>query len=267
MRLAGLALSLAVLLVAPADATPNSKSCAAPHELRQLRGGLARTATRLARQEPLTIVAIGSSSTFGYGASSPALSYPSQLAVELQRRIPAETIEVHNKGVSGETSIEMLERFDRDVLSHQPDLVIWQVGTNAVLHDFEIGHYRQVVRDGVERLKNAGIDVIIMDMQFAPKVLAHPLYREMERSLAELAKEEGVPVFRRFALMRNWVESGQLDFTTMLSTDGLHMNDLTYGCISRILADAIIERTDAAVIVSRPQLIPERSRPPKDAPS
>jgi acyl-CoA thioesterase I len=267
MRLVGLALSLAVLLVAPADAAPNSKSCAAPHELRQLRGGLARTATRLARQEPLTIVAIGSSSTFGYGASSLALSYPSQLAVELRRRIPAETIEVRNEGVSGETSIEMLERFDRDVFAHQPDLVIWQVGTNAVLHDFEIGHYRQVVRDGVERLKNAGIDVIIMDMQFAPKVLAHPLYREMERNLAELAKEEGVPVFRRFALMRNWVESGQLDFATMLSPDGLHMNDLTYGCISRILADAIIERTEAPVIISRPELIPERFRPPKGAPS
>ncbi len=183
MRSAGLALSLTLLLIAPVDAAPNSKICAAPHELRQLRGGLARTATRLARQEPLTIVAIGSSSTFGYGASSLALSYPSQLAVELRRRIPAETIDVHNEGVSGETSIEMLERFDRDVFAHQPDLVIWQVGTNAVLHDFEIGHYRQVVRDGVERLKNAGIDVIIMDMQFAPKVLAHPLYREMEHSL------------------------------------------------------------------------------------
>jgi acyl-CoA thioesterase-1 len=251
MRSAGLALVLALLLVVPAQAFPESKSCAAPHDLSQLRNGLARTATRLARQEPLTIVAIGSSSTFGYGASAPALSYPSQLEVELRRRLPTGTIEVHNKGVSGETSIEMVQRFDSDVLSQQPDLVIWQVGTNAVLRDFDIPRYRQVVRDGLERLKDAGIDVIIMDMQFAPKVLAHPLYREMERSLAELAKEEGVPVFRRFALMRNWIESGQLDFTTMLSPDGLHMNDLTYGCIGRILADAIIERADASVVVSR----------------
>jgi acyl-CoA thioesterase-1 len=251
MRLAGLALVLAVLLVAPADALPLSKSCAAPHELMRLRSGLARTATRLARQEPLTIVAIGSSSTFGYGASSPALSYPSQLAVELQRRLPAGVIRVENKGVNGETAIEMVERFDRDVLSQQPDLVIWQVGTNAVLHDFDIDRYRQVVREGVERLKNAGIDVIIMDMQFAPTVLAHPLYREMERSLAEVAKEEGVPVFRRFALMRSWIESGQLDFTTMLSPDGLHMNDLTYGCIGRILADAIMGGTDTTVVISR----------------
>jgi len=256
VRSAGLALSLTLLLIAPVDAAPNSKSCAAPHELRQLRGGLARTATRLARQEPLTIVAIGSSSTFGYGASSLALSYPSQLAVELRRRIPAETIDVHNEGVSGETSIEMLERFDRDVFAHQPDLVIWQVGTNAVLHDFEIGHYRQVVRDGVERLKNAGIDVIIMDMQFAPKVLAHPLYREMERSLAELAKEEGVPVFRRFALMRHWIETGAFAMAGMIAADELHMNDASYGCLAQKLADALVAdlaRGSAVADVRRPR--------------
>jgi len=92
------------------------------------------------------------------------------------------------------------------------------------------------------RLKDAGIDVILMDMQFAPTVLAHPLYREMEHSLAAVAKEQGVAFFHRFALMQNWVESGQLDFTAMLSPDGLHLNDLTYGCIGRILADAVVDR-------------------------
>ncbi len=157
---------------------------------------------------------------------------------------------MQNRGVNGETSIDMIARFDRDVIAAEPDLVIWQVGTNAVLRDLDIGRYRQVVRGGIERLKAAGFDVIIMDMQFAPKVLAHPLYRDMERSLAVLAKELGVPVFRRFALMQHWIASGQLDFTTMLSPDGLHMNDLTYGCIGRALADAVIERAAPPVVTS-----------------
>jgi acyl-CoA thioesterase I len=73
----------------------------------------------------------------------------------------------------------------------------------------------------------------------------------MERSLAVLAKEQGVPVFQRFALMRNWLESGQLDFATMLSPDGLHMNDLTYGCVGRILADAVVERAMPPLVTSR----------------
>ncbi len=204
LRCAALAL-FAVLLSSPAGAAPDDKSCAAPRELERLRTGLARTATRLARYETLTVVTIGSSSTVGYGASSPDLSYPSQFAAELRRRLPAQSVEVQNRGVNGETSIDMVARFDRDVIAAEPDLVIWQVGTNAVLRDLDIGRYRQVVRGGIERLKAAGFDVIIMDMQFAPKVLAHPLYRDMERSLAVLAKELGVPVFRRFALMQHWI--------------------------------------------------------------
>jgi acyl-CoA thioesterase I len=251
VRRAALALCAALLLLATsARAAPDDRSCAAPQELERLRTGLARTATRLARQEKLTVVTIGSSSTVGYGASSPELSYPSQFAAELRRRMPAQPVEVLNRGISGETSIDMVARFERDVITAAPDLVIWQVGTNAVLRDLDIARYRQVVRNGLVRLKDAGFDVIIMDMQYAPKVLAHPLYREMERSLATVGKEQGIPVFRRFALMQYWIESGRLDFATMLSADGLHMNDLSYGCIGRALADAVLERAAPPVVVS-----------------
>jgi len=241
-RPGALALIAALLASAPVDAAPDSKSCGAPRELTRLREGLPRTATRLARHESLKVVAIGSSSTVGYGATSASFSYPNQFAAEMRRRLPREPIEVFNKGVGGEISSEMVARFDRDVFAADPDLVIWQVGTNAVLHYHDIGYHSEVVRYGLMRLKDAGIDVILMDMQFAPTVLAHPLYREMEHSLAAVAKEQGVAFFHRFALMQNWVESGQLDFTAMLSPDGLHLNDLTYGCIGRILADAVVDR-------------------------
>jgi lysophospholipase L1-like esterase len=241
-----------LLLAGPAAAAPGDESCAAPHELERLRTGLARTATRLARHEKLTVVTIGSSSTVGFGASSAELSYPRQFAAELRRLLPTQPIEVQNRGVNGETSIDMVARFGRDVIAAAPDLVIWQVGTNAVLRDLDIAHYRQVVRGGIVQLKEAGLDVIIMDMQFAPKVLAHPLYREMERSLAVLGKEQGIPVFRRFALMQHWVDSGQLDFATMLSPDGLHMNDLSYGCIGRALADALVERAAPPIVAAGP---------------
>jgi acyl-CoA thioesterase I len=252
-RYAALALCAALLSLAPAArATSDDKSCAAPHDLERLRTGLARTATRLARHEKLTVVAIGSSSTVGYGASSSDLDYPSQFAAELRRRMPTQPVEVINRGINGETALDMVARFERDVIGAAPDLVIWQVGTNAVLRDFDIAGYSQVVRGGIARLKDAGFDVIIMDMQFAPKVLVHPRYREMERSLAALGKEQGIPVFRRFALMQHWVESGQLDFAAMLSPDGLHMNDLSYRCIGRALADAVIERAAPPLVASGP---------------
>src|SRR5260221_11942375 len=109
LRCAALAL-FAVLLSSPAGAAPDDKSCAAPRELERLRTGLARTATRLARYETLTVVTIGSSSTGGYGASSPHLSYPSQFAAELRPPLPAHSIEVLKRGVSGQHYISMGRR-------------------------------------------------------------------------------------------------------------------------------------------------------------
>ncbi len=62
--------------------------CAVLADMARFDQPLARTARSLAAGQPIKIVAIGSSSTSGAGASSPAASYPSRLAVELARRFP-----------------------------------------------------------------------------------------------------------------------------------------------------------------------------------
>jgi lysophospholipase L1-like esterase len=144
----------------------------------------------------------------------------------------------------------MLARFDRDVFAEHPDLVIWQIGTNSVLHDAAIAPYRDAVQAGIARLKEAGIDLVIMDLQYAPAVLAHPLHREMVRSIAKLAKDDDVPLFRRFAVMQYWVRSQQLDFATMLAPDGLHLNDLGYSCVGRMLGELIVETAQTSTMTS-----------------
>src|SRR5262249_21166154 len=103
-------------------------ACAGPADLLRLDHPLKRVTRKLQDKQALTIVAIGSSSTFGQGASSPKMSYPSRLAVELRTRFPASRITVFNRGVNGEDTADMLARFDGDVFAAKPDLVIWQVG-------------------------------------------------------------------------------------------------------------------------------------------
>ena len=61
------------------------------------------------------------------------MSYPSRLEQELKDRYPGAEIRVINHGVGGQDVGEELTRLDRDVLAEHPDLVIWQLGTNAVL--------------------------------------------------------------------------------------------------------------------------------------
>jgi acyl-CoA thioesterase-1 len=93
---------------------------------------LPNTARAIRRGEALVIVAIGSSSTQGVGASDQAHTYPALLAEELRRRWPRLAVTVVNKG-GGETADLMLARFTRDVLPYRPQLVIWQTGSNSVV--------------------------------------------------------------------------------------------------------------------------------------
>ena len=212
--------------------------CHASGGVASFTASLPHVAARLEAGEPVTIVALGSSSTLGIGATRPEYSYPSRLAVELHQRFGAE-VRVLNQGVGGDAMGAMLRRIERDVVVVHPDLVVWQVGTNDVLHDDDAAASAAVLRDGVQRLKTAGIDVILMDIQYAPEVLAHEGYHDMLHAIAAVGIAEGVPVFRRFQVMQSWDETGVMPVRAALADDRLHMNDRSYGCLARLLADGI----------------------------
>jgi lysophospholipase L1-like esterase len=212
--------------------------------------------------QPLTTVAIGSSSTFGAGASAQAMSYPSRLALELRALLPGISITLINRGVNGETAREMLARFDSDVFAASPDLVLWQVGSNSVLLDSPIGPAVLLISEGLRQLKLAGPDVILVNPQYAPKVLAKHEGHDVESMVSMIsvaAREMNVNVFERFSLMRYWRVTDGMPFSAFLSQDELHMNDWSYGCMAKLLARAIAE---AATRRNSASGIGESSHPP-----
>jgi len=215
--------------------------CRAPANAARLDYPLTRTARRLASGEPLKIVAIGSSSTAGAGASTPEASYPSRLAVELKQQFPGLDITVLNRGVNGDETMDMLARFETGVIDERPDLVLWQVGSNSVLRDRPLGPAETQIHDGVERLKAIGADVVLIDPQFAPKVITKHDAEGMVALIATEAKRTNVGLFHRFAVMRHWREVEGLPFETFVSPDELHMNDWSYACVAKVLAGAITE--------------------------
>ena len=237
-----------VVLIAPASAQAETQACTGPTQ--RLDQPLRRTAQRLAAGQPLTVVAIGSSSTSGAGASSSAASYPSRLEVELKERFPHLAIKVLNRGIGGEEAADMLARFDKAVLAEQPDLVLWQVGTNTVIRHHSIGPVEALLLEGLDRLKASGADVILMDPQFAPKVTVEPDAERMIKLIGTAAKAENVSVFHRFEVMRHWREAQQIPFEAFLSPDGLHMNDWSYACVAKLLAAAIHDAATRATAVA-----------------
>lgn len=225
--------------VAQPSGTVGIASCSVPPALSDLGVALDHSAGRIGQGGRLTVVAIGSSSTQGVGASGPSMSYPSRLEGELGDRFPAVEIRVVNRGVGGQDVPEELNRIDRDVVAAHPDLVIWQVGTNAVLRRDDITADEQLIRRGVALMKERGIDVVLMDLQYATRVLARPAWSEMERVIGEIAHSNHVALFRRFEIMREWEHTQQLAPSAMIGPDGLHMTDASYGCLANQLAEAL----------------------------
>jgi lysophospholipase L1-like esterase len=260
-----LAAAAVVTVAAPGTARADEVAkCVIHRDLAKLDYPLLHTSRRLAEKQPLTIVAFGSSSTAGTGASSPAANYPSRLEAELSRLFPQVAIKVLNRGVGGEEAADMMRRFDRSVFNAHPDLVLWQVGTNAVLRDSPLPPAERQINDGVRRMKAAGMDVVLIDPQFSPKVIARHETKEMVELLAHTAKEFNVDIFRRYALMRRWVEDEGIPFTTFVSPDRLHMNDWSYDCVAKQLAVAIagaVERPVASASSRPPPARPVRLSP------
>ena len=223
----------------PAAAEADALPCVVPADLVRLEHPLERTARHLASRKLTLIVALGSSSTSGTGASSAEAAYPSRLMLDLAQRFPTQPLMVLNRGVAGARAVDMLARFDETVAAEHPDLVLWQVGTNAVLRGYEHSKSDAVIRDGIRRMKAIGADVVLIDPQFAPKVIAKPEIDDMVDLISSAAAQEKADVFHRFALMRHWHDVEKIPFETFLSPDGLHMNDWAHSCFAKALADAI----------------------------
>jgi acyl-CoA thioesterase I len=244
-RCAAFSCVMLLLLTASAEAAPRDLDCSAPPALTRFKVKLPAMARAVHLRKPLVIVAIGSSSTAGIGASDPAHTYPAVLAQELHDRWPQLAVNVINKGIAGELSSQMLARFERDVLPYHPQLVIWQTGSNRLLKREHIDGYAETLRDGISRLKTANSDVVLMDPQFAPRVLARRMHRPVVDSIAAVANDTNVAVFQRFAVMRHWISSGQYKIEDIVSGDGLHMNDVSYGCIAHLLAASLVAAVES----------------------
>jgi acyl-CoA thioesterase I len=238
-----------------AQAQPNAAApvyaCADHAELARLSSPLTNMAKRVAAGKPVTIMALGSSSTAGAGASNPSASYPNRLEAELRVRFPDLAIKVINRGVNGDEAADMLARFDAAAAEDRPDVILWQVGTNALLRDNPLGPVDMLLQDGLARMKALGADVVLIDPQFAPKVIGAPDLEAMISLIAGAATKRGVDLFSRFAIMQEWREHDGIPFEAFLSPDQLHMNDWSYACIARLIGAALAEAATRPVAAAR----------------
>jgi acyl-CoA thioesterase I len=199
---------------------------------------LQRVSDALRAIRTVRILAIGSSSTAGVGATSPSRTYVARLETDLEDAIKGTDFEVVAHGLSGEIAQGAADRMKREVEDVKPDLVIWQVGTNDATRRVALDGFKNCVRNTLAWLQDQKIDVILINPQYGETLVKDAYYEEVVTAIAEIARETQVPLVDRFDAMRKLQRERGAHFD--LSADGLHMNDEGYRHLAKHVAATII---------------------------
>lgn len=217
---------------------PLTPLCAVPENDIATPAPLPNVTALLKKHATIHILAIGSSSTWGVGASSLLNSYPMRLGAILDKTLKGADIEIANRGIAGELADTTADRIMSEVALSKPDLVLWQLGTNDALSRVPPKEFETTVRETVRWLKSQDIDVALVGLQYVPRYSLDPAYSAIRKSLRKVAKEENVLYVRRYDAMR-FMESVRAN-EKIMAKDEFHLNDLGYRCMAEHIAHAVI---------------------------
>ncbi|MBI3503913.1 MAG: SGNH/GDSL hydrolase family protein [Proteobacteria bacterium] len=221
------------------------EACRVPRTVFVDDSKLVAAAKRLTKDRRLTIVALGSSSTLGASASTPAATWPARLESDLRRRLPGVEIAVHNRGRARDDSEHMLQRLEPDVLAQKPDLVIWETGTAEAVRQMEVEGFSIHLQAGIEKIAKAGADVLLVTPQYSREMARLIAYQPYIDAMNSIGMRRDVLLFPRFEVMRHWVESGQMQLDNLTPAQTAVMADRLYDCIGRQLARVIVRAVAA----------------------
>lgn len=134
---------------------------------------------------PLTLFAVGDSLTAGFGVAENQ-SYPAML----EQKIYSDNLVKHtvvNKGVSGETSAELLERIDA-LIAQDPDIILFMIGGNDLLQRKSLGELESNIETIIQKIKAAEIVLVFAGMK-APPLVAGTYGKEFAQIYPRLAKK------------------------------------------------------------------------------
>ncbi|MCL4766599.1 MAG: SGNH/GDSL hydrolase family protein [Hyphomicrobiaceae bacterium] len=215
------------------------------------RAALRRLRRALKERRTVKLLAIGSSSTVGIGASSPAAAYPVRLESNLEGFLPGFDIQMTNRGVSGETGQGAVERIKLEVAEIDPDLVVWQVGTNDAMARIDEDEFAEMLRSTLSWLAANRIDVVLIDPQYVERLASDEHYTGIVEAISAVARDMRVLLVHRFEAMADLAK--QRGNAAFLAQDRFHPNDLGYRCMAEYAARAIA----AGILQAEAEAVPQ----------
>ena len=233
----GLMMLAGLWTAAPARAEEAPQSCEVPDYLLATESALPKVAEAVKSGHQLDILVVGSrSSTIN---TSDGSAYPGRLQTVLREKLPSVAVNVSVDLQVKKDAEEVVGGLVKLMEAKKPNLVIWQTGTVDAIRSIDPEDFRAALDQGVAALQNAGADVILMNLQYSPRtetMISVPPYLDNMRVVAQ---QHDVPLFDRFAIMRQWNEQGDFDFFSTFH--GIELAKRVHDCLGRALAKFVID--------------------------
>jgi lysophospholipase L1-like esterase len=161
------------------------------------------------------------------------------------RQIPGlQSDDVINRGISGQTTAQMLVRFRSDVINLKPRVVHLLMGTNDIAGNTgatSVARIEDAIKSMAEQAHANGIRVVLASILPAKTIPWRqgidpvPAIHEINRWLESYAAKEGFTYVDYYSRLKD----GGDGFTTSLTRDGVHPNASGYAVMNPLAADAV----------------------------
>jgi hypothetical protein len=234
----GLTLLATCLAAGSAHAEDAPQSCDVPAYLLSSESALTKVGQALKSRQPLNVLVVGSRSST-IGISENAAAYPARLEAVLREKLPNVAVNVSVELHAKQTAEEIAASLEKLVEDRKPTLVIWQTGTVDAMRSVDPDDFRAAIDDGVAAMQKAGADVVLMNLQYSPRTETMISASAYLDDMRVVAQQYDVPLFDRFAIMRQWNESG--DFDLFSPSPGLELAKRVHDCLGRALSTFVID--------------------------
>jgi acyl-CoA thioesterase-1 len=196
---------------------------------------LPNVAAALAKHRKIKILAIGASPSAGRGALHGG--YTGEARQILRQAIKGLDVVLINRGVSGELTSQAAARIKNEVALIEPDMVLWQVGTNDALAYVPVDEMREVVVETLRWLKDHKVDTVLVGLQYVDRMEQDEHYRKVREMLRQVAAQENVLIVRRYEAQR--LLSQAAGSGGGLVPDEFQRTEAGYTCLAQYMARAI----------------------------
>lgn len=215
------------------------KSCEVTADLLAIGdSSLQRVAAAVKDDRKLEVLVVGSGSSSIASSDGASVAYPARFEAYLRERLPKVTVTVTTNLQPKRTAEEVVEQLPALVGERKPDLVIWQTGTVDAIRAIHADDFRNAIDEGVSAVKAAGADIILMNLQYSPRMETMLHTAPYLDNIRAVAQQQDVPLFDRYAIMQNWNEHGVFDLSN--SSRSFALAKGVHDCLGRALANLVM---------------------------